>query len=154
MTRPFRNQTLGELEAIQDLLKDQSRVKKALKDLELQVSRNTSEKDETANSALNLALQDEEQQWMNPGRIKVGKKSSITRQDPKTKREESERVRTIPGLGLQERPSSLSSTSVSRVLVPLRALKDIGAGPAMGSMRNASAVVHHLVLVPHRVHAA
>ncbi|MFL6234599.1 MAG: LirA/MavJ family T4SS effector [Thermoanaerobaculia bacterium] len=124
------NQTLGELEDIQDLLKDRKRVKQALAHLESQMEKYI-EDGETVNSALNLALQEEEHQWMNPGRIKVAKDSAITRQDPKKTRGKSQGFMRFPGTGGNsgELPPS---DFVSRALVPLRALKDVGAVPAHG----------------------
>ncbi|MFL6264381.1 MAG: LirA/MavJ family T4SS effector [Thermoanaerobaculia bacterium] len=123
------NRTLGELEAIQDLLKDKGRVQEALANLESQMEKYI-EDGETVNSALNLALQEEEHQWMNPGRIKVAKDSAITRQDPKKTRGKSHGFTRFPGTGGNgELPPS---DFVSRALVPLRALKDVGAVPAHG----------------------
>jgi hypothetical protein len=123
------NRTLRELEAIQDLLKDRTRVKRALDYLESQIVEYV-EAGESVKSALNLALQDEESRWMNPGRIKVATDSAITRQDPKATGGNSQGVARFPGTG--GGGPLPPATFVSRALVPLRALKDVGAGTAHG----------------------
>ena len=104
-------------------------MKRALDYLESQIAEYV-EAGESVNSALNLALQDEESRWMNPGRIRVAADSAITRQDPKATRGRSQGVERFPGTG-GGGPLPVA-TFISRALVPLRALKDVGAGTAHG----------------------
>lgn len=128
---------LRELEAIQNLLADQGRVKLALSYLDSQVQEylgeqgvqegNSGRDGESVTAALNLALQDEEQRWMGSGRIKVSGDSAIILQDPKSTGGKSTGSEVSPPRESGKGPLPVKDF-VEKTLAPVRALKDIGAG--------------------------